>query len=202
MKYYATFSDGSSAYLEHFGVKGMHWGVWNDETRARRMGFKQRRAEKAKKRASEDLKKSHWRASTEAEAKDAMAADLKKYGRNSDVQFYLGDYMDTYDDPKAIDKALRGKGGEVDRIRKEAASDRIRAVGYKAMMDQLDKMDTSKIDAKKIKKWKIDGMNKVNKSVDEWGSYTVLAEEYRRGFMELGPEQAKKNAEWWKKRDE
>lgn len=38
MEYYVTFSDGTSAYLEHFGVKGMHWGVWNAETRARRMG--------------------------------------------------------------------------------------------------------------------------------------------------------------------
>lgn len=38
MEYYVTFADGSSAYLEHFGVKGMHWGVWNAETRARRMG--------------------------------------------------------------------------------------------------------------------------------------------------------------------
>ena len=38
MEYLLTFEDGSSAYLEHFGVKGMHWGVWNDETRARRMG--------------------------------------------------------------------------------------------------------------------------------------------------------------------
>ena len=33
-KYY----EASDGYLKHFGVKGMHWGVWNDETRARRMG--------------------------------------------------------------------------------------------------------------------------------------------------------------------
>ena len=33
-----TFEDGSTAYLEHHGIKGMKWGVWNDETRARRMG--------------------------------------------------------------------------------------------------------------------------------------------------------------------
>lgn len=38
MPYKLTFEDGSSVYLEHHGVKGMHWGVWNDETRARRMG--------------------------------------------------------------------------------------------------------------------------------------------------------------------
>ena len=33
-KYY----EAQDGYLKHFGVKGMHWGVWNDETRARRMG--------------------------------------------------------------------------------------------------------------------------------------------------------------------
>lgn len=38
MQFKLTFEDGSDGYLKHFGVKGMHWGVWNDETRARRMG--------------------------------------------------------------------------------------------------------------------------------------------------------------------
>lgn len=35
MDFLITFEDGSSACLEHYGVKGMHWGVWNAETRAR-----------------------------------------------------------------------------------------------------------------------------------------------------------------------
>ena len=35
MDYLITFDDGSSAYLEHYGTKGMKWGVWNDETRAK-----------------------------------------------------------------------------------------------------------------------------------------------------------------------
>lgn len=33
-----SFEDGSSAYLSHHGVKGMHWGVWNSDTRARYSG--------------------------------------------------------------------------------------------------------------------------------------------------------------------
>ena len=37
----------SPDYLEHHGIKGMHWGIWNDETRARRMGSKRRRAKKS-----------------------------------------------------------------------------------------------------------------------------------------------------------
>lgn len=42
MPYKLTFKDGSDGYLEHFGVKGMHWGVWNEETRARRIGGSKR----------------------------------------------------------------------------------------------------------------------------------------------------------------
>ncbi len=42
---YLRFDDSTISYgLEHFGVKGMHWGVWNDETRARRMGLHKDRA--------------------------------------------------------------------------------------------------------------------------------------------------------------
>lgn len=35
MPYKLTFEDGSSAYLEHHGIKGMKWGIWNAETQAR-----------------------------------------------------------------------------------------------------------------------------------------------------------------------
>lgn len=35
----SLFEDDSSAYLSHYGVKGMKWGVWNEETKARRLGF-------------------------------------------------------------------------------------------------------------------------------------------------------------------
>jgi hypothetical protein len=38
MAYKLTFEDGSDAFLSHHGVKGMKWGVWNEETRARRFG--------------------------------------------------------------------------------------------------------------------------------------------------------------------
>ena len=38
MEYKVTFADGSGAALVHFGVKGMKWGVWNQETAARRNG--------------------------------------------------------------------------------------------------------------------------------------------------------------------
>lgn len=38
MDYVFTFEDGSEGYLAHHGVKGMKWGVWNAETRARYSG--------------------------------------------------------------------------------------------------------------------------------------------------------------------
>ena len=40
MEYAISFSDGSSAYLAHHGVKGMRWGVRNAETLARYAGGK------------------------------------------------------------------------------------------------------------------------------------------------------------------
>ncbi len=33
--YLIYFSNGEEGYLSHSGVKGMKWGVWNEETRAR-----------------------------------------------------------------------------------------------------------------------------------------------------------------------
>lgn len=54
MEYYITFEDGDSAYLTHSGVKGMKWGVWNEETKARRAG---RRTEKATQRMLKDEQK-------------------------------------------------------------------------------------------------------------------------------------------------
>ena len=40
MEYLLTFDNGSYAVLEHSGVKGMKWGVWNAETKARYSGSK------------------------------------------------------------------------------------------------------------------------------------------------------------------
>ena len=37
MDYLITFEDGSTGYLAHYGVKGMKWGIWNEDT-AKRYG--------------------------------------------------------------------------------------------------------------------------------------------------------------------
>jgi hypothetical protein len=36
----------SPDYLEHHGIKGMKWGVWNEETRARKTGSSRRKPKK------------------------------------------------------------------------------------------------------------------------------------------------------------
>jgi hypothetical protein len=38
MEYLLSFDDGSEAFLAHYGIKGMKWGKWNAETRARYTG--------------------------------------------------------------------------------------------------------------------------------------------------------------------
>lgn len=55
MLYKLTFEDGSNGYLAHHGVKGMKWGVWNDETRARRLGSANNAKIKAKDNKKSDV---------------------------------------------------------------------------------------------------------------------------------------------------
>lgn len=79
MLYKLTFEDGSSGYLEHFGVKGMHWGVWNDETRARRMGYHEiRNVAKSSKSWAEATSKMR------SHVGDARSEQTKKYRKNMD----------------------------------------------------------------------------------------------------------------------
>lgn len=41
----------SEDYLKHHGILGMRWGIWNDETRARRLGQKEQKIAKKAKRS-------------------------------------------------------------------------------------------------------------------------------------------------------
>lgn len=61
MDYLITMEDGSSVCLSHHGVKGMKWGVWNEETRARHEGGSSKQKidqrEEAARRAIDQAKK-------------------------------------------------------------------------------------------------------------------------------------------------
>ena len=59
-----------SDFLAHYGVKGMHWGVWNAETAARHAG---RRAERYREKAYNARKK-------------AQSLDRMAFGRSSSIQ--------------------------------------------------------------------------------------------------------------------
>ena len=55
MDYLVTFEDGTNGYLAHHGIKGMQWGRWNAETRARYTGSG--RGKRAIKRADNKVNK-------------------------------------------------------------------------------------------------------------------------------------------------
>lgn len=67
--YILLFDTGSSAVLEHSGVKGMKWGVWNAETRARRTG----KTSKQKAEVKEQRKQERATAAKKALAVGAVA---------------------------------------------------------------------------------------------------------------------------------
>lgn len=82
--------------LYHHGVQGMKWGVWNEETRARRTGRRHERAtqqfrKKLKKRMdkTEKIAKSDWKHNRDINSKSSakkrgkqiqkLAEDMEKY---------------------------------------------------------------------------------------------------------------------------
>ena len=75
MNYYIS---NSSNYLAHHGVLGMKWGVWNDETRARRTGSHKRSQKDYSKMSDKRLKREANRRRTINELRRMDEEEAKK----------------------------------------------------------------------------------------------------------------------------
>lgn len=124
-----TFEDGSSAFLSHHGVKGMKWGVWNEETRARRNA---KNAMKTTKAANEIVK------SLPDSEKDLLGADRKVSWIKPETERKQSaniDHRSVVSDPKTGKPAsfveVWGDGGKAGQIAVATRSGkRYRGKGY------------------------------------------------------------------------
>lgn len=82
MDYILTFEDGSDAYLSHHGVKGMKWGVWNEETKARHTGGKFKQKRDLEKAANQQYKKDVQKAKEEYKKAKASSKGIKNRADN------------------------------------------------------------------------------------------------------------------------
>lgn len=181
-------------YLAHHGIKGMKWGI---RRTPEQLGHRQRK--KSERALAQELKTINYRASNFARRsvnKAAMSEDLRKYGHNSSVAHAIGDYSDTYDDVKKLDRILSKIADDMDR---EARADIKLEQGYRKCEEQLRKVDTTRVTAKEIRKLSERGRHKaLELAGEDWDwRYDVLSDYYDNGDIVLGKEAAAKNAQWW-----
>ena len=82
MDYILTFEDGSDAYLSHHGIKGMKWGVWNEETKARHTGGKFKQKRDLEKAANQQYKKDVQKAKEEYKKAKASSKGIKNRSKH------------------------------------------------------------------------------------------------------------------------
>ena len=137
MDYLVTFEDGSSGYLAHHGVKGMKWGVWNTETKARYSGGSRKEMciQNRKAKAEEAYYKS---------GKDSMAKTINRRRYNSLVNKfapYRGSTKDQKNAANEIEKTINGKGSDSsisDIAKRTESARRERDKIAKPFHDELD----------------------------------------------------------------
>ena len=161
----------------------------------------QQKAQKQKDKVVRGLTRLRDDTSRYSVDKKKMADDLRKYGHKSAVLGYLGDYADTYDDPKKLDRVIREKGGYADILEKEAELDRRRSIGAQEMLSAMEKIDTTRVSSKEIKRLAQDGYAQMKKKhALEYlsGDYDQLADEFNEGFFDIGAKASKEYSDWLK----
>ena len=150
MDYLLTFEDGSES-LAHFGVKGMKWGVWNAETRARRNAVKNAEVASALGKAKQ-YKKDNGSQYYEKARSNSFGVTLsgKNHGETTNI------HVHGFDDSKytRTSKRIGVEAAKIHAARNESSkspyTDRL-AEGYityltKHGKQRLDKTNSSEID--------------------------------------------------------
>ena len=65
-------------HLEHHGVLGMKWGVWNEETRARRAGIRGTKRYRTKEGKLTEAGKRHYSSESPASIANEINKDVRK----------------------------------------------------------------------------------------------------------------------------
>lgn len=120
MNYYiATSSD----YLEHHGILGMKWGVWNDETRARRTGSHKRSQKDYSKMSDKRLKREANRRRTINELRRMDEEEAKKNKPQiTKTILNVSKFIGALGGLSVAVITLRNKGPEATKAVKDAAS--------------------------------------------------------------------------------
>ena len=109
MEYKLTFADGSEAYLEHHGVKGMKWGVRNAETLAKyQHSGRAKRATKSMDKLSQKIEANLWRGN------DLKAARYSQRLAAKQIKYHSKEAK------AGGDAALKGPGSSIRRESKAA----------------------------------------------------------------------------------
>lgn len=128
---FGKYYKGEPDSLAHYGVKGMHWGVWNAETAARHAGRKAERyhekAYNARKKAQSLDRTAFGRSNSIRQAKyKAKAAKYTKRANRSEWHPFQSPYERAKNQRKAekyerMANGLSGKTSQVDALNAKAA---------------------------------------------------------------------------------
>lgn len=164
-----------STALEHYGVMGMKWGVRKDR---KPQGYISKRRAKKNEAIRAKAVSRNTRLSkaydSESKTKAEAGADLKAKGHKSKWAGTLGDYSDTYDNPKELDRILAGKGGIADAILKESKLDAGNAKVRANEAKRLSELKVSELKTRELKKEIARGEREVQRLLEYSSDYDLM----------------------------